>query len=213
MFVLGITGGVGAGKSVVLSHLKDEYKAYIVEADALAKSLMEPGGEIFASVVNEFGEEILLDGGIDRQKLAALVFSDPDALERLNGIVHPGVKDHILRDIAREREAGDHERYVIEAALLIQDGYDKICDEIWYIRADEKTRVKRITESRGYSEKRCTDMIKSQPEDAWFEAHTDRVITNNDDFSHTAAQIKECLNLIQKSDKINQIEFNSEVRE
>ena len=199
MFVLGITGGVGAGKSMVLTHLKEKYSAYVLEADALAKRLMEPGEPLFDAVVSAFGEEILTDGAIDRQRMAGLVFSDADKLECLNAIVHPGVKKYILRDIEEKKTDGHVKLYVIEAALLIQDGYDEICDELWYIHADEDTRVARIMESRGYSKERCEGMLKSQPDAAYFQVHTACTIDNSRDFSDTAAQIRKRLNLIGKS--------------
>ena len=202
MFVLGITGGVGAGKSRVLKHLEEEYGAFVLEADRLAKELMEPGGELFHSVVSAFGEEILTEGAIDREYLAKLIFMDGEKRRLLNGIVPPGVKAYIRRDIEEKRSCGKVKLYVIEAALLLQDGYDAICDEIWYIYADPRVRTDRIMESRGYSRKRCEAMLKSQPEDAWFRERTACTITNDRDFSLTAKQIKERLNILSIYDTI-----------
>ena len=168
MIVLGITGGVGSGKSKVLYDLKDNHGAFVIEADKLAHTLMEPGQTIYQEVVKAFGRDILEEKDpyfIDRSKLGQIVFNDKDKLTTLNNISHPLVKKHILEVIAEHRLQGKTKIFVIEAALLIQDGYDKICDEIWYIWVDKEERIKRLMAQRGYTREKCISMMNSQEDD------------------------------------------------
>ena len=180
MKIIGITGGIGSGKSVCLSILEKDFGAYIVQADQVAHLLMEPGEDTFDRIVGTFGDGILNDGRIDRGKLGAIVMSDETKLGQLNSIVHPAVKDYILQDIENRRDDGVR-IYVLEAALLIQDGYKQICDEIWFIHTDKDIRVRRLREGRGYSEEKAISFMNNQPDDDFFMGNCDRVINNNSD--------------------------------
>src|SRR5437868_12722823 len=107
MLVVGLTGGIGAGKSTV-SQLLAKHGAVIVDADVIAREVVEPGGPAYEGVVDRFGKEMLLDDGtLDRAKLAAIVFSDPDALKDLNAVVHPAVGAVIAESLAEESKT-DH---------------------------------------------------------------------------------------------------------
>ncbi len=179
MIVIGITGGAGAGKSLVLEYLSRRHKAVVCQADLIARKLQEPGGECYAEIVREFGEGILLgDGALDRRKLADLIFSDPDARRRINKIVHPAVKRRI-QAMAEEERRKNTFCFVIESALLLDDGYDAICDEIWYIYADEGQRRERLRASRNYSAKKSEAVFASQLTDSAFRKKCDRVIDNS----------------------------------
>ncbi len=179
MKLLGITGGIGSGKSLVLSILSEEPGAYIVEADRLAHTLMKPGHTCYRRIVDCFGEEILgPDGTIDRERLGRKVFQDEEALACLNRIVHPSVKRCIRARIRRARERGVR-LFVIEAALLIQDGYRSICDALWYIHVDRELRIHRLLESRGGTREKWEAVLSSQPEDHFFSSNTDVTIEND----------------------------------
>ena len=129
MKVLGITGGVGAGKSTVLGYLAKRYGARVIEADRVAHLLQQPGGDCYDAVVNCFGREILFpDGKINRETLGRIVYTDQEQLKVLNHIVHPAVKTYIIEAIAQEQKKADVPFVTIEAALLLEDGYDRICD-------------------------------------------------------------------------------------
>ena len=170
MLILGITGGVGSGKSKILYDLSNLYGAYIVETDKLAHTLMEPGQTVYQAVVEAFGTEILQAEepyAIDRAKFAQIVFADKEKLAQLNALTHPAVKAWIRKDIEEKRKQ-DVKIYVIEAALLIQDGYKEICDEIWYIYVNEETRIKRLMKQRGYTEERCRAMFHSQEPESYY---------------------------------------------
>ena len=189
MIILGLTGGIGSGKTVVLNILKEEYDAYIIEADALAHELMRPGNEAYDSIVEAFGSGILRDDGeIDRLAFGNVVFHDEEKLKILNTIVHPAVKREILRLIDVER-ARDTKLFVIEAALLIQDGYKEICDYMCYVYADMDTRIKRLISGRGYTEKRAKDVMASQEDETFYRENTDFIIDNSHKVEDTRKQL------------------------
>ncbi len=181
-WILGITGGVGCGKSTVLSILETDYHAQLIEADRVAHELMGPSGECSASVARVFGADILTaDGAVDRSKLAPIVFADEKKRLRLNGLVHPAVKREIRRRIA----ASGASLIVIEAALLLEEHYEEICDEIWYIYADRETRIRRLMESRGYSRQRALSIMDSQLTEEEFRAGCQAVLDNSGSIQQT----------------------------
>ena len=195
MFVLGITGGIGAGKSLVLSIIDEEFDAYIVEADKLAHKLMLKGEDAYSQIIYTFGDEILDPDSeqIDRSILGKLVLSDKEKLASLNAIMHPAVKKYIIDDIKLKEDAGT-KLYVIEAALLIQDGYKSICDEIWYISADREVRIQRLIESRGYSREKAEAFLLNQPSDEFFEINSDKIIKNNENQMKLRAEVVSLIN-------------------
>lgn len=190
MKIIGITGGVGAGKSTVLDYLKEKSHCLVVEADKVGHFLMEPGGACYYGIVEKFGSSILNgDQTIDREKLGKIVFADERLLEALNKIVHPRVKAHIVSEIARERAYHRTKYFVIEAALLLEDHYDAICDEIWYIDADEKIRAQRLKETRGYDEEKIAGIMANQKSPEEFRKACQAVIDNSGSLEHTYEQI------------------------
>jgi len=189
MRIIGITGGVGSGKSEVVNFIARNFDATVVQADAVGHLLMKPGKACFEPIVALFGPEILReDGKLDRAKIASIVFTDKEMLEQLNAIVHPAVKEYIKRAIEKEREYGTP-FFVIEAALLIEDKYDEICDELWYIYADEQTRIERLKLHRGYSEEKIRDLFANQLSEEEFFQHCHFEVDNSGDFENTKAQI------------------------
>lgn len=194
MKVLGITGGVGSGKSQVLDYLKKEYGAYVCQMDEVARQLQKRGTPCYRQIVRKFGTEILQPGGeIDRARLGEIVFSDAGGLEILNGIVHPAVLEKVRGDI-EEKAARKLRLYVIEAALLTEVG-GELCDELWYIYASEKVRRRRLAVSRGYPDDKITRMIASQPSEDRFRQVCTTVIDNSGTFEDTKRQIGDKLRL------------------
>jgi len=181
--ILGITGGVGAGKSTVLRYLEKRYHAGTIELDALAASLQMPGKACYGPIVELFSEDILHpDRTLDREKIARIVFDNPELLEKLNEIVHPAVKEETRRIIRQIRERGEAEPpfLVIEAALLIDDHYDEICDDICYLYAPQPVRRKRLRDSRGYTDEQIDRMFHAQRSEDSFRMLTDFTIDNSD---------------------------------
>ncbi len=195
MRVLGITGGVGAGKSTVLDYLKQRYGARVLQCDEAAKILQEPGGSCYRPMTELLGEDVLgRDGRFDRGKIAAMVFAQEEVLKRLNAIVHPAVKEYVVKEIHKERERRKHFLFVVEAALLLEDGYGHICDEIWYIHADERVRRQRLRESRGYSDKKITQIMSTQHTEEYFRQYCQFTVDNSgDNVENTYEQIDEGL--------------------
>ena len=189
--ILGITGGVGAGKSSVLAILEKEYNAKLILADEVGRELMQPGEANYVNIVNAFGKEILNeDQTIDTKKLAAIAFSNPLETLRLNAITHPNVRVRIEWMIKEIRDKEPDALIVIEAALLSEGHLIPLCDDVWYIYTDEQIRIKRIMESRGYSKERCLQTIARQKSDAQFRAECRVVIDNSHSIEETKAQIE-----------------------
>jgi dephospho-CoA kinase len=190
MKIIGITGGVGAGKSAILAYLKEQHGAIVIEADKVGHLLMAPGGACYEKIIEAFGDGLIKeDQTIDRGKLGAIVFADEKRLECLNQIVHPEVKQWIRNEIKKERIKGETELFVIEAALLIEDHYDEICDELWYIHTSEEIRRKRLKESRGYSEEKIAGIMANQLSPEQFQAACQVVIDNSGMVEDTYRQI------------------------
>ncbi len=188
MITIGITGGVGAGKSAILKYLEEKYDAYIIVADELAKELEEPGKEVYEKLVQCFGDTILSqDKSIDKKAFANLIFGDEDALKKADSIIHPAVKEEILNRI-KAKEADGCKVFIVEAALLIEEGYDKILDELWYIYADEAVRFKRLEENRGYSREKSLSIMRKQKSDIEFRKYCKRIIDNSGELSETLDQ-------------------------
>lgn len=189
MKIIGITGGIGSGKTAVLNILKSDYGAFVMEADALAHCLMKPGQMSYNDIVNAFGQDILMeDGVIDRQKLGQVVFNDEEKLKILNSITHPNVKKTILSSI-EEKEIAGCDLYVLEAALLIQDGYLDICDEMWFVYADLEKRIERLCMYRGFTRERAAKVIRSQAPDEYYEMNCVKKIDNSGDIDELKKQI------------------------
>lgn len=194
MKVIGVTGGVGSGKSVILSILEKEYGAQTILADLVAHDLMEPGAKSYMEIVERFGDSIVQeDGAIDRQKLGSIVFADEKKLEQLNGITHPNVKEEIKRRIAKIRKKGEASMIVLEAALLIESGYEDIYDELWYIYVNRETRYERLKEGRGYTREKTDSIMNNQLSEEEFRAHAQVIIDNSYDIEQTKKQIHEIL--------------------
>ena len=191
-FVLGVTGGVGCGKSQVTDHLKNAYGATALILDDMAKELWIPGGPCYDEVVSLFGEDIVCDDGTcDRSRIAARVFKDPGLLEKMNSIIHPAVRKEVGRILD---VASDGSFAVIESAILFESGYADICDETWFIYASEKTRRKRLTESRGYSAERISSIMECQADEETLRENCDIVIDNDGSFERTKAIIDKRVN-------------------
>lgn len=196
MRIIGITGGIGSGKSVVLNLLKEKHDSYIVETDRLAHRLMEPGTEVYNQIISSFGDLILQeDGTINRKKLGAIVFGQEERLDELNKIVHPAVKKYILNDINQKRNLNTIPYYIIESAILIEAGYKEICDEIWYVYVDLEERLKRLIAGRGENREHWQNIILNQSNEAFYRDNCDWVIDNSYTIEKTANMVNELLSL------------------
>lgn len=191
MHVIGITGGVGAGKTKILTYLSEHYSCRIILADGVANQLKEPGQKCYEEIVTLLGTQILKpDGTIDRLKMAERIFSDRELLQHVNEIIHPAVKEYILQAIEEERRRNKIDFLFLEAALLIEEGYESIVDELWYIYADEAVRAERLKVNRQYSDEKIQKILRSQLSDAEYRAHCSTVIDNGVALEETYRQIE-----------------------
>ncbi len=190
MKILGITGGVGSGKSEVLAFLQEAYGAFIAPLDDAARRLQKKGQPCFARIVEAFGRDMLgADGELDRGKLAEAVFSDPKKLTLLNSIVHPEVRRWAERDISQKEREGVR-LYVLESALFPNVDYGDLCEEMWYIYTEESVRYQRLERFRGYTERKIRDIIRSQPSEAAFRRICTAVIDNSGAWEHTKKTVQ-----------------------
>jgi dephospho-CoA kinase len=140
---IGLTGPIGCGKSTVAGWLADGGVA-VVDADDLARGVTEPGQPGLAAVIERFGATVRRpDGSLDRQRLAAIVFADPDALAALESIVHPAVRPRILAAIEAAEAAGAP-AVVVEAIRLVESGLAAVCDEVWLVTCEPTEQRKRL---------------------------------------------------------------------
>ncbi|SEG26187.1 dephospho-CoA kinase [Butyrivibrio sp. Su6] len=194
--IIGITGGVGAGKSTLLSYIRDNYNCLVILSDDVANDIKKKGYPAYDALVEALGRGILSDDGeIDKALMAKAIFNDKNKLKTVNNILHPAVNQYIINIVDDERKRGVYDFVFVEAALLIENGYDKIVDEMWYVYADEDTRRKRLKASRGYSDQKVTDIFKSQLSDETFREHCEFVIDNSGEDSKAFSEIDNRLKL------------------
>ncbi len=188
--VIGITGGAGSGKSYIAMLFQSVCNVCHINTDRISEAQMRKGGCVYDAVVDYFGTSFLLeDGEVNRKKLGEYVFDKPEELQVLNSITHPAVRIEVERQIqAAQTQAYD--AVLLETALLIEAGYESICDEVWYVYATQKLRKKRLMETRGYTEERVKDMFQRQNTERFFRMHADFVINNN---ARTEASLKRSL--------------------
>ncbi len=193
MKVVGIIGGVGAGKSTVLSILSDLTDCTIIIADELAKTLMQYGNVLCDDAIRLFGEQAYDEKGrLNRRYIASRIYADKELLNEWNGLVHPAVNKAIYAMIDKARCSGP-DYFFIESALLIENGYDAICDEMWYVYCPENIRIARLIESRGYTEEKCRSIMANQLSDDEFRRYADFIIDTSKSIDDTCLIIKNYL--------------------
>jgi len=190
MKVIGLTGGIGSGKSTV-SHLLTNLGAVAIDADKVGHEAFQPGTKLWQEIVKNFGEEILKpDKTVDRSRLGNFVFGNQEALSKLNAIMHPSMYEIVKEKIADHRRKGVPV-VVLEASLLIEAGWIKLVDEVWVVIASEETVVERIRQSGKWSEEQTRARIRSQLTVEERLKKADRVIDNNGNLNQMKARVKE----------------------
>lgn len=192
-YLLGLTGSFGSGKSAVAQIFRED-GAYVIDADALARLAVAPGGAALAAVTAEFGAEMLDEqGGVDRRRLAQRVFSDRKALARLNGLIHPHVRREMMRLI---EENAAQALIVLDVPLLLEVGMDREVDGVAVVTISERKRFGRL-HGRGYSEKEIIARLGMQMAQQRKIGRADFVIDNSGSRERTRKQIQAILDRIQ----------------
>ncbi len=193
MLTIGLTGGIGTGKSAV-ANLLEACGAAIIDADRLGHEAYTPHSTAWEAVVAAFGKDILTpEGEIDRRRLGAIVFADSGQLERLNGIMHP-LMARMVEDRKTTLCADGCEVAIVEAAVLFEAGWDTLVDEVWTTDAPADTVVKRLNERNGLSEEEARKRINSQMPAAERRRRSDVVVENTGDLAalqHTVSNLWE----------------------
>ena len=191
MLTIGLTGGIGTGKSTVAKTL-NELGARVLDADKIGHEIYLPGGPAYDDVVAAFGKRILApDGTIDRKLLGPIVFTDPAALERLNAIVHPRMFARMREMVDHIRRGGERAPIVIEAAILIEANWIPLFDEIWLVIASRENVVRRIERDRGLKPEQTEARIRAQLPDEERRRHAALVIENDGTLDALRAKLAE----------------------
>lgn len=209
MITIGVTGGVGAGKSEILRYLENRYNCRVLLSDDAAKELELKGRVLYEPLVRLLSgsgpekeqamsdlpsedrgsegmphEALLLENGeINKAEMARRIFADGKLLQKVNELVHPAVNRYILDEIERERRSGAREFFVLESALLVENGYDRIMDSMWYIYCDMEVRRERLRATRGYSDEKITRIMGNQVSEEEYRRACDIVIDNTGDLT------------------------------
>ncbi|NND76469.1 MAG: dephospho-CoA kinase [Ilumatobacter sp.] len=188
MILVGLTGGIGAGKSTVSTMLA-ERGAVIIDADQIARDLQQPGSAVLAAMAERFGEHVIAgDGSLDRAAVASIVFSDEDALKDLNGIVHPAMQDEIQRQIDAQRDSG---RVVVLDFPLLAENPRRGLQATVVVDIPVDIAVRRLVEQRGMDEDDARNRISSQISREERLAMATHVVDNSGDLDALSARLDE----------------------
>lgn len=189
--VIGITGGVGCGKSTVMALLQEEYGAKILIADEIGHLVMEKGRPAYDEIRRTFGGGVIKqDGSIDREALSGIVYGDEEKLALLNGIVHPRVREEIRTKLLAWKE---EPLIVLETAILFETGCDTLCDEVWAVVTGREIRIERLISSRGYTREKAESIMAKQLGEEQFLERCGRIIQNNGDLEMLKQQLRELM--------------------
>lgn len=198
MYVIGLTGGVGSGKSYVAHRLSEMYDAELLIADELGHVVMKKGTKCHEKIVKSFGKDIIdSDGEIDRKKMADIIFKDNEARKRLDDIVHPEVIEYVARYI--DERKGMDGIMIFETAIMYECKCDQLCDEVWYVYVPADIRIKRLSDNRGYSVEKSRAIIANQKPDEFFTEKADRIIKNDGSFEELDKEIRDSFSIEQLS--------------
>jgi dephospho-CoA kinase len=189
--VIGLTGGIGAGKSTV-THMLEELGAAVIDADRVGHQIYLPDLPAWREIVGTFGQEVLhADRTINRQSLGKIVFADPEALRTLNRIVHPKMFERMAELIAELRVRGDMEAIVIEAAILIEANWQPLADQIWLVVASEPVVIERLAKQRNLSPEQVRTRIAAQLSNEERLKHAHVVIRNDGSLDEVRAAVQQ----------------------
>ena len=188
--LIALTGGVGSGKSRILGLLEQEYGAEVIQTDLVARELEGPGQPGLLALIRALGPEIAGEDGILRKDLlSAMIFGDERIRAKVNGLIHPLVWE----EVRRRAEKPAASVTVVESAVLPENPGD-FFDEVWYVYTLKECRIRRLMESRGYSEERCLKVMESQAAEEEVRRAASRVIDNNGSMEEVRRQVEAFFN-------------------
>jgi dephospho-CoA kinase len=193
MKVIGITGGIGSGKSTV-ARILGELGARVIDADIISKDIMYKGSKALQEITECFGNEILNEAEeLDRKKLGDLVFGDAEKLEKLTVITHKYIIEEIIERVEREKSKAGTEMIILEASIPVEHGFKDIADEIWVVISDIEDRIKRVMNRNGYNYAQVSERINSQMSDEEYIKIADKVIKNSGKIDELKNEINKLL--------------------
>ena len=193
MKVIGLTGGIGAGKSTV-SNILREKGCCIIDADAISHQITEKGSDTLQQLAKAFGEDILFDdGSLDRKKLAAIAFSDEKQRRKLEDLTTKRVLSIIDQTLQNLRRESSYDIIFIDAPLLFETGADKMTDLVWLVTAEKETRIARVMERDGATRQQVLARMSSQMDDREKERRTEEIIDNSKGKEELRRQVEQLL--------------------
>jgi dephospho-CoA kinase len=198
MYTIGLTGNIATGKSTV-AHLLGELGAVVIDADRVVHAVMAPGSEVWAAVSRAFPEVVAADGSLDRRRLGSIVFADPEALARLEAIVHPAVRRAIEQRLQALRRRPEPPRaVVVEAIKLLESSLARLCDAVWLVVAPRAVQMERLVRARGLTPEEAALRIDAQPPAEPKRALADVVIVNDGSLDHLRQQVLQAWRMMPK---------------
>ena len=187
MKVIGVTGGIGSGKTTV-SNILSSLGAKVIEADKISRDIMRKGHRVFDEIVDYFGEDILDEKGeLLRRKIADIAFNSEEKLKALNDITHKYISIEIKNEI---NNLDNEDTVVVDAASPLENGFIDVSDEIWFVTADRDIRIDRVMKRNNLTYSKVMDIIKIQPDDDYYISISDIIIYNNGDYKELEEKVK-----------------------
>jgi dephospho-CoA kinase len=185
--VIGVTGGIGSGKTTV-SNILSSLGAKVIEADKISRDIMRKGHRVFDEIVDYFGEDILDEKGeLVRRKIADIAFNSEEKLKALNDITHKYISIEIKNEI---KKCNNEDTVVVDAAIPLENGFIDVSDEIWFVTADRDIRIDRVMKRNNLTYSKVMDIIKIQPDDDYYISISDIIIYNNGDYKELEEKVK-----------------------
>lgn len=196
--VIGLTGGIGSGKSEAARILVETYGALLLNTDRIAHDFMEKGGVSYGLIVEYFGKGILDgEGRIDRGKLGREVYQNTEKLKMLNSFTHPPVMEYVRNRIKEAKEERAYPLICVETALPREAALGDFCDEIWYVNAEKEVRKERLQNSRNFNQDKFEQVLKNQFSEEEYKKISTHILTNNDTLENLKQQIERVLHRVE----------------
>ncbi|MBC7959406.1 MAG: dephospho-CoA kinase [Vallitaleaceae bacterium] len=201
MKTIGLIGGCGTGKSEVSMILRDQYGAYVLDADTIGHELIKKGTSTYKEIVHYFGNQILDTlGEINRKKLGDLVFNDEEKLQKLNQFTHGAMYIEMKNRLNEIKKNQSHKWVVIEAAVMIEAHFSDFIDYMWFVTCPIEKRIERLMTHRKMSLEKIQSIFSKQRSDEEFKGYASKTIDNGLNLEHTALQIQEEIDRILEED-------------